>query len=187
MDSLLITAHPSSKGFTHKIAKAYVEGLKEKEKSYEIINLYEKENSLDFLCFEEKTQSEKNEKINYFQEKISSSKEIVFIFPIWNSTEPAILKNFYDRVFCARFAFRYTQKGAEGLLKGKNSVFFVTSDSNRYMYKLFGNPLKLIWKYFRMKFCGIKLKKYIEFDKMRLQSQEDLEKRLEKVKSIAQK
>jgi hypothetical protein len=52
MKSLIITAHPSSKGHTHAIAHAYIESLTRRGWEYEIIDLYAPENALPLYAFE---------------------------------------------------------------------------------------------------------------------------------------
>lgn len=44
---------------------------------------------------------------------------IVFAYPNWHDSPNAITKGYMERVFSKRFAYRDTDKGLEGLLKGK--------------------------------------------------------------------
>lgn len=174
MKTIIITAHPSSKGFTHEIANEYAKLAKSKGFDYEIINLYEDSNNIDFLKFEDvKKDFPIDEKIKKYQEKVENANEIIFIFPTWNSAEPAIIKNFYDRVFTAGFAFKYVNGKAVGLLKGKEVKIVTTCDGPKYLYYLIGNPLKTIWKYTRINFCGMKLKKFVYIDKMRFRDEDN--------------
>ncbi len=53
MKTLIITAHPSSKGFTHAIAQALKEERESKGAHVEIIDLYRTDLKQDFLRFEE--------------------------------------------------------------------------------------------------------------------------------------
>ena len=48
MKILIIAAHPSSAGFTQKIAGAYAEEKQRRGAETEIINLYQEENRQDF-------------------------------------------------------------------------------------------------------------------------------------------
>ena len=60
------------------------------------------------------------------QSYISWANELTFIYPLWWNAFPAILKGYIDRVFTNGFAFKVTEKGIEGLLKGKQ-VRLITS------------------------------------------------------------
>ena len=182
---LIITAHPGKDSFTNKIAKYYENGAKENNSKVTIIDLYQTKKKFDFLDFE----NMKNEQPKkYYQGLISKADELVFVFPLWNMSEPAILKNFFDQVFTSGFAFKYTGKPTPiKLLKGRSSKIFVTCDGSQYLYKLLLDPLMLTWKFGRMNFCGIKLDKFIYLDKMRKKNDEDKEKILEKVKNLAKK
>jgi putative NADPH-quinone reductase len=190
MNTLIITAHPSSKGFTHKIAERFKKKRESLGFNVEIVDLYDENYKLDFLSFEDpKVDFPNNGIVDLLQKKISLANEIVFIFPMWNLTEPAILKNFYDIVFRARFAFRYVQGKLlpVPLLNGKIAHFFITCDSNSILFKLLGNPLKIIWKFGRLKLCGIKIKNFIYFDKMLFSDDSKRENYLIKVEKIASK
>ena len=107
MEKLIITAHPSSKGFTHKIAKTYFEESKEQGHNIEIVDLYNKKYELDFLRFENKKEIKVSNTAKILQKKIAKAKEIVFVFPTWWGDGPAILKNFLDNTLTSGFAFEY--------------------------------------------------------------------------------
>ena len=52
MHTLIITAHPSSQGFTHKIAEAYQAGSVSQGATVEILDLYKTPYRQDFYAFE---------------------------------------------------------------------------------------------------------------------------------------
>lgn len=108
MHSLIITAHPSSKGFTHAIASAYKATREQKGHTVEILDLYKTEFQLNFLQYEDKSELKNTSPAQQaLQEKITAADELVFVFPIWWIGMPAILKNFFDVVFSSGFAYRY--------------------------------------------------------------------------------
>ncbi|MCA9459011.1 MAG: NAD(P)H-dependent oxidoreductase [Nanoarchaeota archaeon] len=177
MKKIVITASPSKLSFTNKIA----ERIKEKSKDeIFVIDLYDKENELEFLSFQNvKKDFPIDDKIKKYQKMVSEADELIFVFPLWNFGEPAILKNFYDRVFTSHFAFKYVNGKSIGLLKGKTARFYITCDANKAHYIFLGNHLKFIWKYGRIRSCGIKMKNFTYFDKMRIRSDEERNKFLE--------
>jgi NAD(P)H dehydrogenase (quinone) len=107
MNKLIITANPSTQGFTHKIADTLAKLSTDKGDKIEILNLYTTPLRQDFLTYEDKTERPKNPITSKIQEKILWADELVFIFPIWWGDAPAIMKNFLDCNFSAGFAFKY--------------------------------------------------------------------------------
>lgn len=185
MHSLIITAHPSSKGFVHQIASTYQKTKKKSNNTAEIINLYDKKYKQDFLSYEtfDDLTSKKDKVRNSIQNKITKADELIFTFPLWWGHEPAILKNFIDCNFMADFAFRYEKNGPAGLLKGKTAKIYVTCDAPAFFYKyLLMNPLKKLWKTGTLGFCGIKVTEVTYLDKKRKRSKEYLDNWLEKLK-----
>lgn len=56
------------------------------------------------------------------QKMISESDVLVFIYPIWWSSPPAMLKGFIDRVFTPGFAYKFKGEKMEALLTGKRAL-----------------------------------------------------------------
>ncbi|NDV78713.1 NAD(P)H-dependent oxidoreductase [Dysgonomonas sp. 511] len=62
-----------------------------------------------------------------YQEMIKKSDEMVFIFPNWWNTMPAILKGFFDKALLKDFAFNY-EGGFNPLLKIEKTTVITTSE-----------------------------------------------------------
>jgi NAD(P)H dehydrogenase (quinone) len=68
------------------------------------------------------------------QEKLLWADTVIFQFPMWWYTMPAILKGWVDRVFSFRFAYgvgvhdetRYGERFGEGTLQGRRAILSVT-------------------------------------------------------------
>jgi putative NADPH-quinone reductase len=187
MKVLIITAHPSSLGFTHRISKEYSKAMIGKGNEVEILDLYKEENKQDFLFFENVREMQIDPSVQRMQEKIKNTDEFVFIFPLWWNAEPAILKNFFDKNFSAHFAYQYIDGKPVGLLGGKSARIFMTSDGPKFLQLLMLNPLKKIWCLARLRFCGIKIKSYVVFDKMLKRDEENRKELLKEVEKIAKK
>jgi len=95
---------------------------------------------------------------------------VVFVYPVWWGTFPAVLKGFIDRVFVSGTAFRYRDHGSrwDRLLAGRTARLIVTMDAptvfNRIKYRratevAMRNPL--LW------FVGIRTVGVTYFDKVR--------------------
>lgn len=155
MRSLIVTAHPSPLGFTHRIAQTYADARAAHGHSAEILNLYAPENHEDFLSFVSERELETKES-DRFQQLIADCDELVFVFPLWWYSVPAILKNFFDRHFTAGFAYRFTSRGLVGLLKGKTARFFGTCGGPPWIYHLRFFPYATSFRR-ALKGCGIKI------------------------------
>ena len=59
--------------------------------------------------------------------ELAAADAIVIGAPIYNFSLPAVLKAWIDLTARARLTFRYTEKGPEGLLKGKKAYVVVPS------------------------------------------------------------
>lgn len=187
MNYLIITAHPSTKGFTHKIAHAFQEEVVKNGHTCEIMDLYKEENVLAYLSFEDVRDTGISPQRDRFQAAVKNADQLVFVHPLWWGNMPAIMKNWIDVVFASGFAFRYTKTGPEGLLKGKSARVFVTGGSPWILYALLLFPFFIIWRLFVLGFCGIKAKSTTYFHNAPKITAEQQEKNLEKVRMIAKK
>ncbi len=108
MKQLIITAHPSPEGFTHKIAQRFKKAAEKSGNSVEIIDLYDTQYRQDYLAFEQMSDLAGPDSVrDVFHEKLTWADEYVFVFPVWWSFFPAIMKNFFDTNFSSGFAFQY--------------------------------------------------------------------------------
>ncbi|MFS0655893.1 NAD(P)H-dependent oxidoreductase [Bacillus sp. 179-C3.3 HS] len=65
------------------------------------------------------------------QKLIQKADVLTFIFPIWWTGLPAMLKGYVERVFSEGFAYRSTEHGIENLLHHKKGVIINTHDAPR--------------------------------------------------------
>lgn len=188
MKTLIITAHPSSKGFTHKIANAYKEGRESKGHTVEVLDLYKTDLQQGFLKYEERSDLGALDPVrDIMHKKILDSDELVFVHPMWWVSPPAIMKNFIDVNISARFAFRYVDGKPVGLLKGKTASVFITCDGSLWLYRLIAMPFKTIWKYGILGLCGLKVVNFKVFDKKFKKTEAQQVEFLTKVRQLAQR
>ncbi|GAB4521749.1 MAG: NAD(P)H-dependent oxidoreductase [Amphiplicatus sp.] len=86
-------------------------------------------------------------------EEIEAADILAIGVPIYNFGIPAALKAWIDLVARARRTFRYTEKGPEGLLKGKRAILIVASGGTKI-----GSPADFATSYlkFVLGFLGIR-------------------------------
>lgn len=190
MNILIVTAHPSSQGFTHRIAETYKKTAEKKGARVEILDLYKTSLQQEFLAFENPRELSNPEPTRVqMQKKISWADEIILIHPLWWFESPAILKNWFDQNFTSGFAYKYTEKTKLmplPLLKGKIARIFITADGPTWFYWIM-RPFKANWKLGRLGFCGIQTKTFRLFTEKRTKSKKQLEKWLTEVEEIAAK
>lgn len=141
---LVFVGHPDNDSFSGAIADAYVRGAKSVghdvrvmriadmkfdpilHKGYKVIQAYEPDLVL-------------------FQENVRWAEHVVFIFPIWWSGMPGIMKGFIERVWMPGFAYNFWKgliPGWTKRLKGRSARLIVTSDSRPFtMWALFGTSI----------------------------------------------
>lgn len=95
-----------------------------------------------------------------YRNLIKQADFIIFIFPIWWSSMPAILKGFIDRVFAKDFAYKYKGIMPVGLLKGKNAWIINTHDSPNLYARFIQNDYGKILNKQILKMCGIRTKRH---------------------------
>jgi len=188
MKKLIITAHPSTQGFTHEISKKLIDASQNNNHDTKLLNLYEDKNFSDFMRYENITETTNFSQTEEVKKLLKWADEYIFVFPVWWYDSPAILKNFFDMTFSAGFAYKY-KKGSslpEKLLKGKSARFFCTSDGPAWIYHLHILPLKRAWKW-RLSFCGVKIKSFTIFGLKKKSTKSIQEKWLQKVGEIMTK
>lgn len=169
---LVILAHPHTEqqSFSMRVYESFLEKYKQLHPNDKIIirDLYNDDIPImDDMTFQAmaKIQTQKElseaEKIrlktreNWLDEFISADK-YVFVNPMYNHFLPAELKSYIDITSVARKTFRYTEKGAEGLLNNKK-VLHIQAAGGKYhddgvhgeFQKDFGSPyLEMMLNYY---------------------------------------
>ncbi len=156
---LIIVAHPKEESFSFAMANKYKEVSKKRGDSVEMIDLYRCEYQQAFFTYEDANALTVTPQMQYFQDKISQADELVFVFPYWWGSMPAILKNFLDWNLSKDFAFTYVNARPKGLLNNKTVKIFTTTGAPSFIYMLTGanRRLKNMWKEQIIEFCGMKL------------------------------
>ena len=185
---LIIIAHPSKKNLTKGIADIFLEEKESQAYEVELIDLYQ-DKQLPYLTFEDAHDVKQSDEVKYYQEKVTNSDEIIFVYPFWWGTMPAILKNWIDSVLTMGFAAKYGENGRPiGLLQGKSVRIISTSGGPTFWYCLNGirRANKKIWKQTIVELCGMKFQGYHLFGGMDTKAKK-VEKMFNCIKKIANK
>ena len=103
-------------------------------------------------------------------EKIQWAERLIFQFPLWWFSVPAILKGWLDKVFVKGFAYDAGKTFETGLLKGKTAALVLTTQSPESAYQKTGVHEATIDVFLRpiehtLRFVGIKvLPHFVIFD-----------------------
>ena len=162
MNVLIIIANPKEDSFSVAMANKYKELATTKGYDVEMIDLYRSKYQQPFFTYENANGLKTTPEMEYFQNKISKADELVFVFPYWWGSMPAILKNFVDWNFSRGFAFEYVNSRPKGLLTSKNVKIYTTTGAPSFIYKITGtnNRLKKMFQKQIIEFCGMKLKSF---------------------------
>lgn len=161
MKYLIIYVHPDTESHARYTLQEVESRLKELERDYEIIDLYKINYDPILSAKELKEKGYTPDIVKKHRKKIDESDILVFIYPVWWNSMPAILKGWIDRTLSAGYAFKYVNRIPVGLLKGKKAIIFATTGANRFLSCMFqGLRWDKIMRKDTLGFCGIKTKSY---------------------------
>ena len=183
---LIILGHPNDDSLSHKIADAYGEGAREAGAEVTLIHI--RKLAFEPILFKGYKRKEALEPdILDAQQKLAKADHVVFIYPNWWGTYPAMFKGFIDKLLWPEFAFRYRENSVrpERLMAGKSARVFVTMDNPKNYYRWIqgGGGIRAM-KYSTLRFCGFHPVRFTLVDRVRKASPEKIRswmKRIEKL------
>ena len=143
----IIYVHPWEGSFNASILQKVREIFETRHETYQVIDLYHDGFDPVFHANELKEFSQgtsPNELVNKYQKIIQETDELIFIFPIWWYSVPAVLKGFLDKILLKGFSYTETKYGMRGHLDTINSVTIITTgQSPKWYIRLFkGDGIK---------------------------------------------
>lgn len=179
MKHLIIYTHPNENSLNHHLLQTVIESL-ESEKHEIVIRDLNKINFNPVLSLEDmqgQRMGKVSDDIKTEQDYISWAEHITFIYPIWWTGMPAIMKGYIDRVFSYGFAYRYDQGIQKGLLTDKQTVIINTHGKSNEEYERIGmdKALSLTSDKGIFNYCGFEINQHFFFDKADKTTPEDLE------------
>lgn len=192
MNIAVLYAYPNDNGYNHAILNSVMQGLEDNpaRHSVTVVDLY-KENFDPVLRFDE-NHLRRNLNIDPDTERyrriITDADLLVFIYPIWWSGMPAILKSFIDRVFSKGFAYVYRGVLPKGLLKGKKAWIITTNDTPGFYARLFEPDYGKVLHHQILKImCGVTTIKHHQMSYLRRSTPHKRTRFLTKVQNYASK
>jgi len=120
MHVYVVFAHPKRASFTGKVLEAFLAGLREAGHTYDLHDLCAQgfDPLLDASQFERETAMDEDGAlpgdVQREHERLEQSQGLVFLYPLWWSDVPAILKGWFDRVWSYGYAYFYDPEHARG-------------------------------------------------------------------------
>lgn len=175
MNILVIKAHPREDSFCHALADEYIRGAREAGNEVEVAWL----GALELERYLKEGQSERIEltqELKAIQERISEARMLVFAYPIWWATPPALLKLFIEIILLPGFAYKYHKRRGllvrwDKLLKGKSARLIATMDGPPVYYRCYLMDPGYKMMNANLRFCGVKPVRRSYFGSVKLSSE----------------
>lgn len=187
---LIIFCHPDNKdSFNAAILDIFKKTLDGNNVRYTVRDLY----GMDFNPVLSKkdwsviSKKEFPKEIEKERELIKNADTVVFIYPVWWSGAPAMLKGYIDRVFSPGSAFNVKNTKMHYSIKYKNTIVINTMAMNERTFKETGadDAFKLIYDDMLFSSFGLKVKEHKYFYSLYNENENVLRSYLEEVEKIA--
>ncbi|WNS41782.1 NAD(P)H oxidoreductase [Paenibacillus sp. MMS20-IR301] len=114
MKVLIVVAHPREDSLTMNVTKRLISGIEAAGNQYELVDLYKEGFNPVLLTSDEPDWNNPDkvysEEVQRQMKRIQSSEALVFVFPVWWYSVPAIMKGYLDRVWNFGFAYGNSNK-----------------------------------------------------------------------------
>lgn len=189
MKILIIAGHPRKDSFSNALADAYKEGALQAGVLVKELVLADMKFNPNVVTVSPQTQLAEQE-VQQAQEFIDWADHLVFVYPTWWGTMPALLKGFLDRVFTPGFSFA-EREGGNGyvkLLSGKTAQLITTMDTPLWVYRwILKAPGQKALGDATLKFCGVSPVRTLSFGPIKDSSIEERHQWLERTRQTGQK
>jgi len=156
MNALLILAHPKPGSFNHAIADAVETALAGAGLAVVRHDLYAER--FDPIMTQQEIDEgvSQNPLVEQHCKQLVEADLVAVVHPNWWGQPPAILKGWVDRVVRQGLAYRFTEKGPEGLLRARVALVVNTANTPIEIERqMFGDPLANLWDACTFRFVGV--------------------------------
>lgn len=155
---LIINGHPDQESFNFALSAAYKKGAIHSGAEVKEINIRELKFNPN-LKFGYRKRSQLEPDLLEAQNSLKWAHHLVWVYPVWWSSVPAIMKGFLDRVLLPGFAFikRENSLFSDKGLTGKTARIICTLDQPAWYYRLiYKSPSHNALKKGTLHFIGVK-------------------------------
>jgi len=182
MNILLIYAYPNRNSFNSRILETVEKSIPHTNK-VRVIDLYE--DGFNPILYFDKDKRRRDlqfdPETDYYRQDLVWADHLIFIFPIWWSSMPAILKGYIDRVFSTGFAYKFEGLMPTKLLKGKTATIITTHDTPGLYVKFFLKDYGKVLEKQTLGMVGIKTTKTLTMPFLRNSTDKQREKFIKKI------
>lgn len=184
----VILGHPDSTSLCGALARTYAEGARAAGASVREINLGDL--TFDPVLRHGYREAQALEPdLVAAQETISWADTLVFVYPTWWGSVPAVLKGFVDRTFLPGFAFKYRENSSlwDRLLTGRTARLLVTMDSPPWYYRwVVRQPGHQMMRRAILGFSGVKPVRTTAFGPVRRSSDQARDQWLDRARTLGE-
>ena len=186
---VIIVGHPDKESYIFSLAAAYKAGAEQSGAEVREINIRD----LDFnpnLEYGYRKRTELEPDLLQSQETLKWADHIVWVYPVWWGSVPAIMKGFLDRVLLPGFAFKKRDDSLwwDKFFTGKTSRIISTMDQPNWYYKwIYKAPSHNAMKKLTMNFIGVKSVKITSIGPVRMSKDAFRANWLKKVEELGRK
>ena len=183
---LVILGQPLRQSYGGALAQAYIDGAKESQA--EVREIYLGDLNFNPIARTGPAQPAALEPdLVQAQQAITWADHLVFVYPIWWGTIPALLKGFIECVFLPGFAVNFHDNSVfwDKLLRGRSARLIVTLNTPSWYYRwVLGRPGHNTMKKTILEFCGIKPVRITEIGPIRNSTDAKRKKWLQQVRVL---
>jgi len=162
---LVLNANPKPASLSQALAERYAQAARQAGHAVELVHLHQ----LDFnpnlaLGFEGEQALEPA--LQRLQGQIEQAEHLVWAYPVWWGSVPALLKGLLDRLLLPGFAFRYEKGQAfpQRLLRGRSARLLVCMDTPAWYFRWIQRaPAHHMMRRTVLEFCGVAPVRISEF------------------------
>ncbi len=188
MKNLIIYAHPNPASLNHFFKETVIKSLEKSGHEIVVRDLNEINFNpvLSLQDMQGQRMGQVAEDVKTEQDFITWGDQIIFIYPIWWTGMPAIMKGYIDRVFSYGFAYRYDLGVQKGLLTGKQTIIINSHGKSNAEYEAMGmdKALALTSDTGIFTYSGLEIKRHLYFDKADRASVENIAEWQEQIVSV---
>lgn len=183
---LIIYGHPDKESYSFALAAAYKKGAIAAGAEIKEIVVADLHFNVS-LQYGYRKRTELEPDLLDSKEKIKWADHLVWFYPVWWGSLPAILKGFIDRVFLPGFAFQKRENSVwwDKLLTNKSARIVCTMDQPAWYYWLmYKEPSTNMMKKTTLQFCGINPVKVTSIGPIRLSKESYRKSYIDKMEKL---
>lgn len=183
---VIVNGHPDKESFNFGLAKAYKQGAENSGAEVREIIIRDLKFNPN-LQFGYRKRTELESDLIASQETLKWADHIVWVYPVWWGSVPAIMKGFLDRVLLPGFAFKKREGSVwwDKYFEGKTARIICTMDQPTWFYRFINKcPSHNAMKKLTMNFIGVKSVKITSIGPLRLSTDQFRTNWLSKIEKL---